>query len=261
VTRWFDSHCHLQNSRFGDGEADALVTAAAAEGVERILNLGTRLADAGEVIALARRHPACLAAIGVHPSDLDDWSPETEEALMELAAASPEVVVWGEIGIDYYWKDFEHDLQRRVFRRQLDIARELKLPVSIHCRDAYDDMVADLAASRGGEVGGVAHCFSGTLEHARALTDMGFALGVGGSSTYPKSGELREVLRAVGIDHLVVETDAPFLAPQARRGKRNEPAFVRLTGEALAETLELDAEAVAGATWRNTVRAFRLADL
>lgn len=252
----FDSHCHLQNAKFASDREDAIARAREA-GVARILNLATCLEDAGEVVALAHAHEECLAAVGVHPSDIECWSKDTEDGLMAIAR-DPAVVVWGEIGLDYFHKPFDRDAQRKIFRRQLAIARELRLPVSMHCRESNDDLIADLRTEKGTEIGGVAHCFDGTREHAAAYIDLGFALGVGGSSTFPRAEGLRAILRDVGTEHLLLETDSPYLAPQARRGKRNEPAFVAMTAEALAQTLEIDLEELKDACWRNTVRAFRL---
>ncbi|MDK2971344.1 MAG: TatD DNase family protein [Candidatus Sumerlaeota bacterium] len=252
----FDSHAHLQNPKFR-GDLDAVLDRARAAGVDRILNLGTRLADSHEVLALARAHVECLAAVGVHPGDLDAWSPEEERGLLELAA-SPDVVVYGEIGLDYFRNHFDRETQRPIFRRQLAMARELGLPVAIHCREAYEDLIADLRAENGATIGGVAHCFSGTLEDAHALIDLGFALGAGGSATFPKSADLREILVAIGPGHLLLETDSPYLAPQARRGQRNEPSFVALTAEALAPLFDLEPAELAALARANTIRAFRL---
>jgi len=252
----FDSHCHLQLRHFNE-DRDEAVERARAVGVRRILNLGTRLEDSRVVVEMAAAVPECLAAVGVHPSDLDAWSPETEAGLMELAA-QPGVVAWGEIGLDYYWKHFDHDFQKRVFRRQLAIARELGLPVSIHCRDAYDDMVQCLREERGAEIGGVSHCFLGGLDHARALIDMGFHLGVGGSTTYKGNQAIRDVLAGVGTERLVLETDSPYLSPVPHRGKRNEPSFVADTARFNAELHGMDAEEFAALCFANTERAFRL---
>ena len=255
---FFDSHAHLQNGKF-DADQGAVLARARMAGVRRILNLGTRLADSREVVELAKRHPECLAAVGVHPTDLDAWSEEEAAGLMELAR-EPEVVVYGEIGLDYYWDRFERDFQRTIFRRQLAMARELKLPVALHCRGegCYADLIADLRAERGAEIGGVAHCFGGTMDEARTLVDMGFALGVGGTATFPKSEELRIILKAIGIDHLIIETDSPYLSPQARRGKRNEPAHVVHTAQALAELFDLELRDIAHITWCNAAGTFRL---
>lgn len=252
----FDSHCHLQNDKF-DGDREAVLGRARQAGVSAILNLATRSADAPAVVALARQHPECWAAVGVHPSDIDDWSPESEAVLRGLAG-DPRVVAWGEIGLDYYWKTHAREDQRRVFRRQLAIARELGLPVSMHCRDAYDDLLADLRAEDGAAIGGVAHCFMGTLDHARAFLDLGFALGIGGSATYKGNQALRDTLLAVGPGDLVVETDSPYLAPVPHRGKRNEPAFAADTAAALAALFGMEPAAFAEASAARARRAFRI---
>lgn len=254
----FDSHCHLQNAKF-DSDRHEVIARMREAGVTAVLNLATRSDDARAVVELAKANAGFYAAVGVHPSDIDDWSPGTE-ALMRELAAEPEVVVYGEIGIDYYWKTFEHDHQKRVFREQLDVARDLGLPVSMHCRDAYDDLVSELQAARGGEIGGVAHCFMGTEDHARALLDMGFVLGIGGSATFKGNASLREMLLKVGPEHVIVETDSPYLAPMPHRGKRNEPAFAADTARFLAELFGKDAEEFADACHARTRRAFRIPD-
>jgi TatD DNase family protein len=188
---------------------------------------------------------------------LEDWS---EEAGASLAALSEleNLPVFGEIGIDYFHNHHPREFQREVFRRQLAIARSLGLPVSMHCREAYDDLIADLEAESGAKIGGVAHCFMGTLEQAKRLIAMGFMLGVGGSATYPKSTEVRDVLRTVGAEHLILETDAPYLSPQTKRGKRNEPAYVAETARLIARELGLEMERLAEITTQNAERAFRL---
>jgi len=253
----FDSHCHLQLNHFAD-DRDAVLQRAREAGVTRVLNLATSIKDAQAVVDIAREHPGqCLAAVGTHPSHLEDWSEEAGASLAAIAELE-QLPVFGEIGIDYFHDHHPRDLQRVIFRRQLAIARALGLPVSMHCRDAYDDLVADLEAEDGAGIGGVAHCFMGTLDHAKRLIGMGFVLGVGGSATYPKSGEVREVIRTIGVEHIILETDAPYLPPQPKRGKRNEPAFVALTAEIIAREFEMDVAELATITTRNVERAFRL---
>ncbi|MCB2153505.1 YchF/TatD family DNA exonuclease [bacterium] len=255
---FFDTHAHVQNEKFA-ADREAVLARARMAGVRRILNLGTRLADSREVVELAHKHRDCLAAVGVHPTDLDAWSEAEAKGLMQLAE-DPQVVVYGEIGLDYYWDKFERNFQRDIFRRQLGMARELRLPVSMHCRGegCYADLIEDLRAERGEEIGGVAHCFGGTMDEAKALVDMGFALGVGGTSTFPKSDDIRAILRTIGIDHLIIETDSPYLSPQPRRGKRNEPAHVVHTAQGLADLFGLDLRDIAHLTWCNATGAFRL---
>lgn len=256
----FDSHSHFHDKKFSHDRAEALERAREA-GVTRILALGDTIRASRAAIELARDVPEVVAAAGVHPCNAGCWDGEIEKELYRLLE-DPAVVVLGEIGLDYYWvKDpAERAHQREIFRRQLAIAREKGFGVSIHARDCMAEVLEDLEAERGGEIGGVLHCFNGDRDQARRGLDMGFFLGVGGPSTYPKSGELRDVLKGAGVEHLLVETDAPYLPPQPRRGKRNEPAYVRMTAEALAELLGLPLEEVAEKTFANTITAFRLTD-
>ena len=254
---FFDSHCHLQLHQFAD-DRDAVLQRAREAGVTRVLNLATSIKDAQAVVDLAREYRGqCLAAVGTHPSHLEDWSEEAGASLAAIAELE-QLPVFGEIGIDYFHDHHPRDMQRGIFRRQLAIARALRLPVSIHCREAYDDLIVDLDAEHGHAIGGVAHCFLGTLEHAKRLIGMGFMLGVGGSATYPKSTEIREVIRTVGVEHLILETDAPYLSPQPKRGKRNEPAFVADTAEIIAREFDMDVAELASVTTSNVERAFRL---
>jgi TatD DNase family protein len=256
----FDSHCHLHDEKFRHDRDDALARARA-EGVEAILTLGDTIRASREAIALAEKESVVLAAAGVHPSAAASWDDDTAAKLEELLA-HPRAVVLGEIGLDYYWdKDPEvHRKQRIAFREQLAMARRLGYAVSIHSRESNDDVLEDLRSERGGEIGGVLHCFNGTFDQARAGLDMGFYIGVGGTSTYPKSADLREVLKKIGPQHLLLETDSPYLPPQPRRGRRNEPAYVAMTAATVAEFLDVPLPELAEITWRNTINAFRLED-
>lgn len=227
--------------------------------MELILTLGDTLAASRAAIALARAHRGVMAAAGIHPCNARCWDGEVE-AELERLLADPDVVVLGEIGLDYYWDkapDFIA-IQHEAFRAQLRMARRLGFAVSIHARDSNDDVLAILAEEHAEEIGGVLHCFNGSYEQARRGLDLGFHIGVGGTSTFPKAGDLRDVIRKVGVEHLVVETDAPYLAPQAMRGKRNEPAFVAETARALAATLGLAPEELAEKTFENGLRALKI---
>lgn len=254
----FDSHSHLHDEKF-DSDRDEVIARAREAGVSLILTLGDTIAASRAAIRLAESAPEVLAAAGVHPCQAAEWNDDTA-AELERLLDHPRVVVLGEIGLDYYWEKDPGAIahQHRAFREQLAIARRRGFGVSIHCRDSNADVLADLKAERGAEIGGVLHCFAGSYEEARTGIDMGFFIGVGGTSTYPKSEELRAVLKKVGLKHLLVETDAPYLAPQPRRGKRNEPGFVAMTAERLAELFGVSVEEVARVTTANTFAAFRL---
>lgn len=253
-----DSHSHLHDKKFDHDRTEAISRAVTA-GVTRILSLGDNLANSRKAIALAESSPHVIAAAGVHPSDVGCWDDETEREL-EALLDHPRVGVLGEIGLDYYWdKDpAVHARQKVAFRAQLAMARRRGLSVSIHTRNSVDDVLAILAEEESRGVGGVLHCFNGDYRQARAGVDLGYALGVGGTSTYPNSGDLREVLKRIGVEHLVLETDAPYLPPQQHRGKRNEPAYVALVAAYAGAWLGLSAEAVAERTTANAVKALRL---
>ncbi len=254
----FDSHCHLHDRKFDGDRGDAVARAREA-GVGAILTLGDTIAASRAALALAREVPEVHAAAGIHPSAAASWCDETEADLRALLA-EPEVVVLGEIGLDHYWDTRPETLarQEKAFRAQLRLADELGLAVSIHSRESNADVLRVLEEEDGSAAGGVLHSFVGSWDEARRGLEMGFFLGVGGIATFPKSSDLREVLRQAGLDRLLIETDAPYLAPQPRRGRRNEPAHVRHVAEMLAELFDTTIDAVADATTANAVRAFRL---
>jgi len=253
-----DSHCHLHDAKFDTDRPDAIARARAA-GVGCILTLGDTLEASRAAMALAAAEPMVLAAAGVHPCNAEWWSDDVAVELEALLATGG-VAVLGEIGIDYYWVKEQpaRDHQRRAFREQLAMARRLGYAVSIHARESLDHVLEDLEAERASEIGGVLHCFNGDWNQARRGLDMGMAIGVGGTSTYPKSIELRDVIRRVGIGSIVLETDAPYLAPQKQRGKRNEPAFVAHVAAAMGELFGLPVEEVARVTSDNARRALKL---
>jgi TatD DNase family protein len=249
-----DTHCHLDFPEYGDETADAVARAVAA-GVTRMVTIGTTPESSEVAVRIAERHPEVYASVGVHPTDLETIAPDTWDRLRALAR-HPKVVGWGECGLDYYRNASSPETQRRRFREQLELAAECRLPVLVHDRDAHDDILALLreapATGRGGGAPrGILHCFSGSLPFAKACVDLGFLISVPGIVTFKNAAPLREVAAALPLDALVVETDAPFLAPEPHRGKRNEPAYVAHTAARLARVKDLPFEAVAEATTRN----------
>jgi TatD DNase family protein len=254
----FDSHSHLHDKKF-DEDRDAAIERAREAGVTRILTLGDTLGASRKAIALAEAVPEVLAAAGIHPGSANSWDDEAGAELEQLLA-HPKAVVLGEIGLDYYWdKDpAVHAKQQEAFREQLRMARRLKLPVSIHSRESNGDVLRILREEHGAEIGGVLHCFQGSVEEMREGVELGFAIGVGGVITYPKSEELRAAVKALGPEHILLETDAPYLPPQPRRGRRNEPAYVAMTADVVAELFGMPRAELARMTTLNTERAFRL---
>lgn len=230
-----DTHCHLDFERF-DGDREAVVQRAADAGVTRIIVPALDLQNAPAVLALADQYPGVYAAVGVHPNSAAGWQDSWLDTLRDLAGHK-KVVAIGEIGLDYYWDHTPPETQHRALAAQLTLAAELDLPVILHNRDADADMIQMLAGSpiSGRERPGVLHSFMAGWETAEKALDMGYYLGFTGPVTFPKADNLREIAGRVPLDRLLVETDAPFLAPQARRGRRNEPAYVTYIADQIAE--------------------------
>jgi TatD DNase family protein len=254
-----DSHAHLEFPQF-DEDRDAVLQRARDVGVNALLAIGSASGPGKSAVAIpfAEQHDWIYASIGIHPHEAK-LAQEEHFAELERLAAHPRVIAWGEIGLDYYYDHSPKDVQHAVFRRQLAQARAVKLPIIIHCRDAWSDCLQVLEEDwRASGLGGILHCFTSTLEDARRGLDMGFLVSFAGNMTYPKAQNLRDVARELPLDRLLIETDSPFLAPQGRRGKRNEPAFVAEVARTLASVRNLAPEEAAAATAANFRRFFRL---
>jgi len=249
----FDSHCHLEMGEF-DADREAVLRRALAAGVRRVVTVGTTLEDAGKAVAVAEKYPGVYASVGIHPHDVRGIDAGTYDALKKLTA-SPKVVAFGEIGLDFFRNRSPRDIQLARFREQLDIAAGLNLPVIIHDRDAHEETLAILAGMPVGR-GGIFHCFSGDRKMADRCLELGFYLSIPGTVTFPKAEMVRDVVRSVPLSRLLVETDAPYLAPNPHRGKRNEPAFVVATAAKVAEIKGLPISEVAAATTRNALSVF-----
>jgi TatD DNase family protein len=255
-----DSHAHLDDARFGADRAEVLARARAV-GVERILTIGngTTKTDFQLTLELAQEHDFLWAALGVHPHEANAASSELLSELEQMTQ-SPRVIGWGEIGLDYHYDHSPRDVQQLVFRQQLQLARVAKLPVIIHCRDAWDDCLLILGDEWAGSgVGGILHCFSGSAQVARQAADWGFLISFAGNVTFPRAENLRAVAKDLPLDRLLIETDCPYLAPQAMRGKRNEPAFVVEVAAVLGELHQASRGEVAQRTSENFLQLFGLA--
>lgn len=228
-----DSHCHLNHQQLRDDVTGAVERAAAAS-VEKMVVVGYDLPSSEEAVRLTTDHPAVFAAVAIHPHDAKDYDSSSEARLIELAA-DPKVVAIGEIGLDYHYDLSPREEQFHAFRAQLALAKEMGLPVIIHCREAYTDVLDVLEREGGAEIGGVMHCWAGTTEEANRTLALGFYLGFGGVITFKNAEEIRQIATASPLDSILLETDAPYLAPMPYRGKRNEPAYTRLVAEKLAE--------------------------
>ncbi|MGZ8995934.1 MAG: TatD family hydrolase [Rhodospirillales bacterium] len=250
-----DSHCHLDFPEFAP-ELDAVVARAEAAGVRAMLTISTDLSRFERVLAIAERFANVYCTVGVHPHEAASEGTVTVEALTRLAE-HPKVIGFGETGLDYYYEHSPGQAQQRSFRVHLAAARAAGLPVVIHTRDADDDTASMLVAEHAvGPFPGVIHCFSSTLALARQAVGLGLYISFSGIVTFKKADGLREVAAAVPLERLLVETDAPFLAPGPKRGKRNEPAFVVHTAAAVARVRGMDEGALARATSENFFRLF-----
>ncbi len=252
-----DSHVHLDDRRYDNDREDVLQRAEDA-GVEACVTIGCDVATSRAAVALAQARRNVFATIGVHPHETGHITGDWHETFRELAR-QPKVVAYGEIGLDYHYDHSPRDVQRRRFREQIQLARELRLPMVIHTREAPDDTVMILREENAQDVGGVFHCFSGDARLAGEALDMGFYLSFSGVLTFKNAAMLRETAGAVPLDRIMVETDCPYLAPVPHRGARNEPAYVRHVAHTLAEIHgkgRESFESIALATAQNTKRVF-----
>ena len=251
----FDTHAHYDDDWF-DEDRDALLAAMPEKGVGLIVNPGITVETSRMAIAMAEQYDHVYAAVGIHPENCHDFVPQHIDVLRELAK-HPKVVAIGEIGLDYYWDtNPPKEFQQEVLRQQLALARELKLPVIIHDRDAHADTLAIVKEFP--EVTGVFHCYSGSVEDARTLVKMGWMLSFNGAATFKNARKAPEVIAEVPMERLMIETDAPYLAPVPHRGKRNDSSLVYLVAEKIAQIKGLTAQEVAEITWDNGKQFFRI---
>ena len=256
VATLIDTHAHLDFDRF-DEDRNEVIQRAFEEGLEAIVTVGTSRKSWEAVWEIVRDDHRIFPIMGYHPCELNEVS---DENWPELAAWLKEhrPVAIGEIGLDYYWDTVPHEKQHDYFRRQLRLAQEMELPIAIHCRDAYPDCLRVIREEFPDGVRGVMHCFSSDRNHAEEAVGLGLHISFGGPLTYKKNDHLREAAAWAPLERLLIETDCPFLSPQARRGKRNEPAYVRYTAEKLAEVRGMDFNELAQATTENAKNLFQL---
>ncbi len=251
-----DTHCHLDLEPLS-AQVEAVLARARAAGVRQCVSIGTTLEDSCANVALAQRHPSVFAAVGVHPHDADGVTDEMLRQI-EVLAAERGVVAIGEVGLDLYRQHATREHQERALRGFVAIAQRRGLPLAIHCREAYEPLLQLLKAEGGGQVRGLMHCASGPPSFIEGALGMGFYISFAGNVTFPNAKALRELVRLVPDDRLLVETDAPFLAPQPVRGQTNEPAHVAHTAAYLAALRGVGVEGLAAQTSRNARGLFGL---
>jgi TatD DNase family protein len=250
----FDTHVHLNAEQFNE-DVEEVIERAKEAGVEYMVVVGFDRPTINRALELVEKYDFLYASVGWHPVDAIDMEEEDLQWIEELAS-HPKVVAIGEMGLDYHWDKSPKSVQQEVFRKQIQLAKRVKLPIIIHNREATQDIVDILREESAQEVGGIMHCFSGSAEVAQQCIDMNFYISLGGPVTFKNAKKPKEVAKEIPLDNMLVETDCPFLAPHPYRGKRNEPAYVRLVAQQIAEIKEISVEEVEEITTKNAKRLF-----
>ncbi|KHF38052.1 TatD family hydrolase [Halalkalibacter okhensis] len=250
----FDTHVHLNADQFEE-DLDDVITRAKEAGVEYMVVVGFDELTINRALGLVEKYEFLYAAVGWHPVDAIDMTDEHLHWLEELSS-HPKVVALGEMGLDYHWDKSPKDVQKDVFRKQIRLAKKVQLPIIIHNREADQDIVDILKEEKASEVGGIMHCFGGSVEIAKECLAMNFHISLGGPVTFKNAKRPKQVAKEIPMDRLLIETDCPYLAPHPFRGKRNEPAYVKLVAEEIAELKEIEFEQLAKQTTANAKEIF-----
>ncbi|MBM7583396.1 TatD DNase family protein [Caldicoprobacter guelmensis] len=252
----FDTHAHLEDEMF-DEDRDQLIRELPEKGVAYVVNVGSTLEASRMSVELATQYPFIYAAVGIHPHEVAQMNREALDAI-EAMAKRDKVVAVGEVGLDYYYDFSPRELQKEWFDWQIDLAYNMRLPIIIHDRDAHADVLDILKAKKDKILGGVMHCYSGSWEMAKYFMDLGLYISLGGPVTFKNAKRPVEIAQKVPLDRLVIETDSPYLAPTPYRGRRNNPAYVRLVAEKIAEIRGMALEEIANITLDNAKKLFKI---
>ena len=250
----FDTHAHLNDPAF-DPDRESLITGLPEKGIGLVMNIGCSLASSKDCIAMAEKYPFIYATVGSHPDSAD----EVNEAVLDeyrKMCRHEKVKAIGEIGLDYHYEDIPREIQKKAFRMQMELARELKMPVVVHEREAHDDGMRIVKEFK--DVTGVFHCYSGSAEMARQLVDLGWYIGFTGVLTFKNARKAVETAASIPLERIVIETDCPFMAPEPFRGKRCDPGYLYRMAEKLAEIRGISPEEAAAATFENGKRLYRI---
>ena len=250
----FDTHAHLNDPAF-DADREELLSGLTAKGIGLVMNAGCSLESSRDIIRMAEQYPWLYASVGSHPDSADEVNEDVIEAYRQLCRHE-KVKAIGEIGLDYYYEDIPREIQKKAFRMQMELARELNMPVIIHERDAHDDGMAIVKEFP--SVKGVFHCYSGSAEMARQLVNMGWYIGFTGVLTFKNARKAVETAASIPLDRIVLETDCPFMAPEPYRGKRNDPGYLPRMAEKLAEIRGISVDEVCRITYENGKRLYRI---
>ncbi|MDR5659206.1 TatD family hydrolase [Serpentinicella sp. ANB-PHB4] len=252
----FDSHAHLDDRRF-DKDREQVIEAAKNQGVKYILNVGADVSSSVAAVNLAKKYNMIYAAVGVHPHEAKTMDEDTIDILKSLSG-NEKVVAIGEIGLDFHYDNSPRDIQRKWFKKQIELAKEVNLPIIIHDREANGEVFKILMEHKAWETGCVLHCYSGSVELAKEYIKKGIYISLAGPVTFKNAKKTYEVAKEIPLEHLLIETDCPYLAPVPKRGKRNEPAFVQYVADTIAQAKGIDVEAVMETTANNAKRLFKI---
>lgn len=252
----FDTHTHINSDEFKT-EIPEVIERARAFDVTKMAIVGFDQPSILKSLALAKDYPNLYSIIGWHPEEAKTYTPETEKVLIEQLQ-TPKVVAMGEMGLDYHWDTSPVETQKKVFKRQIEIAKSLNLPISIHNRDAFEDVYTILKEADIRDIGGIMHSFNGDAKWADKFLDLGMHLSYSGIVTYNSAKEVHEAVKVTPIDRILIETDAPYLTPEPYRGQRNEPGYTRYVLEAIAKIRESSSIDMASATFKNAEKLFRI---
>ena len=250
----FETHAHYDDEAF-DKDRDSLLPSLAKHGIEKIINVGASLRGVADTVRLTEKYPFVYGAVGVHPDEVGTLDEEKMKWLKSLCDL-PKVVAVGEIGLDYYWDKEHHDIQKKWFVRQMDLAKETELPIIVHSRDAAKDTLDIMKAERADNLKGVIHCYSYSVEQAKEYMNMGYYLGVGGVVTFKNGKRLKDVVEYAPLEYLLLETDAPYLAPEPYRRHRNCSAYLTYVAEEIARIKGVSYETVVDVTRENAGKLF-----
>ena len=252
----FDTHAHYDDEAF-DGDREEILSGLREHGIGTVVNIGASLSSCGTTLALAKRYPFLYAAVGIHPNETGELTEKDMDWLKQIAGEE-KVVAIGEIGLDYHWPEPEPALQKQWFRRQIELAKEVKLPIIVHSRDAAEPTMQIIQETKAYECGGVIHCYSYSPEMAEEYVKMGFFIGMGGVLTFKNAKKLVRCAERIPLSSIVLETDCPYMAPEPNRGKRNDSSQLIYVAQKLAEIKGITAEEVKQATTENAHRLYRL---
>lgn len=252
----FDSHAHYNDSKFNDDQ-DAVLKSLKDANVGYVMNVADSMKSLRKVIKIADKYPFVFASVGVHPEETGELTDADMDILLEYTK-HPKVKAIGEIGLDYYWDSVARDVQKKWFARQIELAKQVKLPIIVHDRDAHGDTIDILKGENARDVGGIVHCFSGSTEMARDVLNLGMYVGIGGTVTFKNARKIKEVAEYVPIESIVLETDAPYLAPEPFRGKRNSSDLIKYVIEEISRIKGISQEDVEEITFKNAKRVYRI---